>query len=207
MKLYLEKRNLTRIMPVTFMAIFFGFSACSELSPLAPAVEQQGDGLFAVTKTTVQGDTTGRKPVAGSKTRVLKLKSSKTFVYSPEDGFYKGGTLKVAGYGSNFHVFDNSLIPPPGIRFADDVVITMVVDYDAEKHELRFTFGPSGCRFEQPARIKLDYRVLGVDVAKLFYIDKNGDYVEQQPDNIDTKHRFMTINIKHFSRYAVAWAR
>ena len=79
-------------------------------------------------------------------------------------------------------------------------------DENEAKAELRFTFGPSGSRFNPPAEAWFDWSDLGVSKAKLYYITNNGEYIELKPDEIDSQgHRFK-FYIHHFSRYAVAWS-
>ena len=83
----------------------------------------------------------------------------------------------------------------------------MNVDYDQVKNELIFEFGPHGCQFSPAARVKLDYNPLGINIATLYYIDENGNYIEQTPDYININKKYMMINLDHFSRYAVAYGR
>ena len=67
-------------------------------------------------------------------------------------------------------------------------------------------FGPSGSQFSPAAVIELNWKDLGVDSAKLYYIEENGNYIEQTPDNIDFQGKTMMIQVNHFSRYALAWS-
>ncbi|HFE65278.1 MAG TPA: hypothetical protein ENK14_12815 [Caldithrix sp.] len=120
--------------------------------------------------------------------------NSKTFHYDSTNGYYISGTIQMGhGSGSNLHVFDNSLPPPPSIPVGQDVTIGMQVDYNSTNKELVFTFTPSGCHFMPAARIKLDSWQLGNRDIALYYIN--------------TKKRFMFLYIDHFSRYAAAISR
>ena len=132
---------------------------------------------------------------------------SKTFTYEDGKGQYKGGNIK---FGSNnkskFTLEKGALTPPPDVAWGEPVTITIQIEYDASKQELLYTFGPHGCQFSPRAMIKLEYSELGIDVPTLFYIDENGDYNEQQPNQIDINKKWLKIRVDHFSRYAVAWA-
>jgi len=72
--------------------------------------------------------------------------------------------------------------------------------------KINLTFGPHGCQFDPPAQLRVDYSDLGVELPTLFYIDENGNSIEQAPDHIDTRGKWLTLSFDHFSRYAVAWS-
>ena len=147
----------------------------------------------------------GSGEVNNSRYPIIK---SKTFHYDEAQGYYSGGTITMGqGNGSHFHVFENSLIPPPFTVRGRDVTIEMRVDYDESLQELVFTFGPSRTQFMPRARIKLDYKLLNVEKADLFYIDAQGNYISQTPDYVNPKKKFMYLYVEHFSRYAVAISR
>lgn len=132
---------------------------------------------------------------------------SKTFHFISGPNVYSGGTLQLSqGNGSHFHINEGALTPPPGTPFGEDVTITMEISYDSIGQELIFTFGPSECVFGPPARIKIDYKILGIENPQLYYIDPNGNYIPQTPSHINTKKRFMIIYVDHFSRYALAYS-
>ncbi len=144
----------------------------------------------------------------GTRIGVFPIHALKTFSLIPGTHLYSGGTLQMGnGNGSNFHVFDSSLTPPPGHPEGGAVTIEMTVDLDSLNKELIFTFGPSGCKFVPAARITLTYNILGVVNPVLYYIKPNGQYVRQTPDYIDIKHQFMYIYVDHFSRYAIAFSQ
>ena len=65
--------------------------------------------------------------------------------------------------------------------------------------------GPLGCQFEPAATVWFHYT--GSSVPNLYYIDENGNYVEQPPGEIDTQNQWIMLKIHHFSRYALAWSR
>jgi hypothetical protein len=127
---------------------------------------------------------------------------STTVDYWQKKNIYRGGGIAIPN-GSNFSLASGSLIPPPGTPFGDPVTITMQVERDFEMNELLFTFGPSGCLFNEPAEVEFDWSDLGIEVATLYYIDGNGNYVPQAPASISINNKKMMIYIDHFSRYAI----
>ncbi|MCH7480185.1 MAG: hypothetical protein IIC79_02210 [Chloroflexi bacterium] len=74
-------------------------------------------------------------------------------------------------------------------------------------NELVFAFGPSGCQFNPPAEVWLDYSDLQLRKATLYLIEEDGTYTEQTPYDIDSQGQRMSLLIHHFSRYALAWSR
>ena len=178
------------------------FGGCSKESPISPTVDsdQQADFQILAKKAKNGGAEIDKKSKSFVKSGV------KNFLFLWDLGYYKGGTIKVGGNGSNFHVFDNSITPPPGTEWGEDLTINMGVKYIAEINELQFTFGPSGTHFSPSAYIKIDYRILDIHNPKLFLIDENDNYIQQRPYYINRKRSFMILRIDHFSSYAVAWA-
>ncbi len=79
----------------------------------------------------------------------------------------------------------------------------MLVERDKFRTELKFTFGPSGASFDPPAEVWLDWKDLHSSNATLYYIDDNGDYIPQTPDDVDVQNKKMKLYIDHFSRYAI----
>ena len=79
----------------------------------------------------------------------------------------------------------------------------MLVERDSVNNELTFTFDPHDCQFNPSARVYLNYKDLGIDVPVLYYIDENGNYIQQNPDEIDVTNRNVILYIDHFSRYAI----
>jgi hypothetical protein len=53
----------------------------------------------------------------------------------------------------------------------------------------------------------MKYGDLGNGNPTLYYIDANGNYIEQQPNSINHQQKWMKIYINHFSRYAIAISR
>ena len=43
-------------------------------------------------------------------------------------------------------------------------------------------------------------------LPQLFYIQDDGAYTEQKPDEVDVVNGWLKLTIHHFSRYAVAWS-
>jgi len=131
--------------------------------------------------------------------------TSVTVQYFKNWGQYKGAICNLEN-GSFFEFYNGSLSPPQYIPWGDEVTITMRADRDALSGELIYSFGPSGCTFDTPAKLWLDYSDLGTDEATLYYLDTDGNRIEHLPDNIDFYNKRMCIYIDHFSRYAIAYS-
>jgi len=173
------------------------FNACTEQSPVAPGE----NGADASITTLAKKGKKGKKGKKESKSETFEAVSgSETLKFKKGD--YKGGNIQL-DQGSKLTIAKNSLTPPPGTPDGAKVTITMNVEL--VNNELIFTFGPHGCQFDPPAELRIDYGDLGVKRPTLYYVE-NGEYVEQAPDHLDTKNRFMLLNFDHFSRYAVAWS-
>lgn len=116
---------------------------------------------------------------------------------------YTGGTINVAN-GSKLQISPNSLTPPPALA-GQPVTITMRVEKDDATNTLFYEFGPSGCQFGPSAEVEFHFSDLqgNPNNVKLYYIDSNGDYIEQLPENVDVRGRKFVFSIDHFSRYAI----
>ncbi len=119
---------------------------------------------------------------------------------------YKKGQINL-GQGSKMTIPKKALTPPPGTPLGDDVTITMSVDYDAQSNELNFEFGPHGSTFDPPVELRLRYSELGNQIPYLYYIDEDGNYIEQTPDDVDIQGQFVILYLHHFSRYALSHGR
>jgi len=118
---------------------------------------------------------------------------------------YTGGFVTVPNMSELF-VSRNSLTPPPDVPWGKDMTITMTVDKVPGENQLIFSFDPHGCTFSKPAEIYFNWSELGIEVAKLYYIDENGHHIEQRPDDINLQGKWMSLYVDHFSRYALAWS-
>jgi len=125
-----------------------------------------------------------------------------TVSYKENTGGYQGGNLNIPN-GSSFQIENGSLTAPSYMPFGADVTITMEAELRKGGKELVFTFGPSGCQFSPAAEIWFDWTELRTTNPKLYYIESNGNYVEQTADYIDISNNRMMIKVDHFSRYAV----
>ena len=178
------------IAPLTTLVFAAGlalnFNACTELSPLASVEDDVQDS------------------VSLAKQSSYPQSASFTLLYRNNINGYKSGNVNVLG-GSRLHINKGSLTPPPGTPFKQSVTITMLVEKDEVKNELIFTFGPSGCQFSPAAEVTFDWKDLGLESAPhLYYIDENGNYILQTPDNVDVQGNHITFSVDHFSRYAIA---
>ena len=84
-----------------------------------------------------------------------------------------------------------------------NVTITLAVVKDEVNNQLLFEFGPHGSLFEPAATIWFHYAGSN---PQLFYIQDDGAYTEQKPDEVDVVNGWLKLTIHHFSRYAVAWS-
>ena len=171
-------------------SMLFVFLGCSGESPLQPENSKDAVTFSGMAKT--QEDTS--YPQTGSY----------TYAYWDAKDAYRGGTL-ICPNGTLLILTNCSLTPSPEILWGQDVTITATIDKDEVKDELIFDFGPEGCQFSPSAQVFLDYEDLGTGVPTLFYIDENGNYIEQEPDDIDLTNKHIILYIDHFSRYAVAF--
>ncbi|MGH1362089.1 MAG: hypothetical protein ACRBF0_00940 [Calditrichia bacterium] len=142
------------------------------------------------------------KPIKGSNER-LTYPQSASYNYSFHKEGYRGGSFTLPN-GTVFELMKNAITPPPSTPWGDDVVITMTADLDTVNNELLFEFGPHGCQFSPAAKVYLNYADLGIEIPTLYYIDDNGNYIEQIPDDIDVTNKLIILTIHHFSRYALS---
>ncbi len=77
---------------------------------------------------------------------------------------------------------------------------------DSAGSEMILTFGPSGSTFSSGADLLLNWSALDLVEAKFYYIDTDGNYIEQDVEAIDYGKKWLKAKIHHFSRYAVAWS-
>ncbi len=179
-------KTLTAAALLTGLTI--NFNACSEQSPLSSQTENFVSVL-------AKGKTKGKESQYN-----YPLYTDVTFLANSK-GSFQGGQLKIEN-GTTFSFKSGSLTPPSG--WTDDrITLSMEIDKDITKNELLFTFGPSGCKFNPSAVIWFNYADLGISAPKLYYVDSNGIYIEQSPEQIDYRGNKMLISVDHFSRYAI----
>ena len=189
----------TFIFPLIAAAFMAGnFTACTQESPLAAGSSAAtlskrrliatADNLTGTTEDNLTGTTE---------------KGSMSARYYKKWDAYQGGKI-ILSQGSQFELLYGSLTPPPEL-YGQNVTLTMTVVQDPVTGELLFEFGPSGCQFEPAATVWFHYT--SSTVPNLYYIDENGNYVEQPADEVDTKNQWIMLKIHHFSRYALAWSR
>ena len=164
------------------------FNACTEQSPFSSQTENSVSVL-------AKG-----KPGGQESEYSYPLYTDLTFLANSK-GSFQGGQLKVEN-GTTFFVTYGSLTPPSG--WTDDpIILSMEVDMDTTKNEMLFTFGLSGCQFNPSAISWFNYGDLGISAPKLYYVDSNGNYIEQTPEKIDYPGNKMLFRVDHFSRYAI----
>jgi len=199
-------KQLKRFFRTVFTLIFsfsliFALTGCNENAsvngPEAVNVAQQPvDGVTGVSLNKGRGG-------GGSSQLQYPLVGSKIFSLK-RNGTYGSGSITLDN-GISFSLGTDALTPPSDIPFGDDVNITVTCERpNTGRNELTIEFGPHGCQFSPRAMVVLDWADLGIDVANLYYINDNGDYVLQNPDQIDIQNKRMYLYLDHFSRYALA---
>ena len=195
------KRMITSSLAVLLAAgMTLNFGGCSKDSPVGPTVDTDQQADFQVlAKKGGKGKGKGKGGKSSTVGSTIE-QGSMTVKYSKRKKAYKGGHISLS-QGSKFDVDKGSLTPPSELM-KQDVTITMNVIQDAN-NGLVFEFGPSGSHFAPAATVRFRYDGSN---PKLYYINNDGSYVEQQPDEVDKKNKWLVLKINHFSRYAVAWA-
>ncbi len=190
------KQTLTTGLLLTALAL--SFNACTEESPFAPGdkkdlpaalnkrPDRQADSLFLTADNTVDATTE---------------QGSMTSRYSKRLDAYLGGRIALP-QGSRFELSNGSLTPPAEL-YGQNVTLTMALVQDEVDNELLFEFGPHGSTFEPAATVWFHYPGSN---PKLFYIEGDGTYTEQTPDEVDLVNGWIKLRINHFSRYALAWS-
>jgi len=208
-------RLITSSMAVLLAAgMMLNFGGCSKESPMSPTVDtdQQADfqilakkggrGKGAQSSTQESTSTSSSTSPMEDNTESSTVEQGSKVVRYMENwgGVYRSGHIIIPS-GSQFEWAEGSLTPPPELA-GKDVTITMTVTHNGNNESV-FEFGPSGCQFKPGAKIWFHY---AGPHPKLYYINDDGSYVEQQPDGADPKNQWLMLKINHFSRYAVAWA-
>jgi len=127
-----------------------------------------------------------------------------TVYFIKKSKLYGGSGINIPN-GTSLTIPYASLTPPTELS-GQNIIINMLVEKDPITGELIYTFGPHGCVFNKPAQLWLSWKDLECENATLFYLDDEGNRVEQLPDNVDVYNKKMLITIDHFSRYAVAYS-
>jgi hypothetical protein len=179
--------------------ILSGFVGCSQDSPLSPVQltgQNETGSLAKITFLTNQF----------VENILDEMSVSKTATFFSVKNCYNGVTLPHPN-GSILIIERGSLTPPADIAWGDPVEISIIARKNLNKKEIEFTFGTSGCHFEPAATVWLCWEELGLEQADLYYIDDDGNYIKQLPEDVDVKNKRLKLSIPHFSRYAVAFSR
>ena len=174
---------LTTAALLTGLAI--NFNACTEQSPFEVQFNQDGSLTKRSTTQTIDNVEQG----------------SMTSRYYKKWDEYQGGKINLS-QGSQFELLYGSLTPPPEL-YGEDVTLAMTVVQDEADNELLVEFGPHGSTFEPAATVWFHYPGSN---PKLYYVEDDGTYTEQNPDEVDLVNGWVMLKINHFSRYAVAWS-
>jgi len=215
----LRKTIATAVVGLLAVGMTLNFSGCSkESSPMGPKSEDLKTEISSLAKsgkstlrsnaesltttdytTLTDGNTSydliGNYPQTGSG----------ICMYQRSQKIYKGTQFHLDG-ASQFYLCNGALAPPSDWKKGKDVTITMTMDKNTNG-EIITSFGPHGCTFNPPARVILDWNKLGIpegQIPNLFYIEADGSYTEQKPDQVDMKNKWFILYIDHFSRYALA---
>jgi hypothetical protein len=197
----IKKTVFSILAGITTCIMVLSFNACNEQSPLTPK------------DISVEGGKLSKRPTLRTSTAVVETDNSLTATTTTEKGSltpryfrkwdeYNGGKILLS-QGSQFELLYGSLTPPSDLQ-GKEVTITMTCIQDNANGELLFEFGPHGSTFEPAATIWFHYP--GTN-PRLYYIEDDGSYTEQQPDDVDTVNQWLMLKIHHFSRYAMAWSR
>jgi len=181
-----DKMTAAKILLTLAMTVLL-FTSCNNESPVAAYSDEQQ---------TAAQEWLAKPPQEESYTYPIWGKAN----FYNKKGVWQGGTIELSN-GSKFTVEDGALTPP--VPLASSVYVSIRADFDSVNQQIIFSFTPSGCVFSPPAELILDYNDLGIDIATLYYIDNDGNYIRQSPDHIDFQRRTITIYIDHFSRYAI----
>ena len=194
----MKRKNLFRIVCILLSPFILMMAACDQELPTSSISENPEIPELAVKiKSFDPLNTTLNYPQS----------SSVNVRFFSNYNSYSGANLSFTG-GTKLRFLHGVLTPPQGTPPGSAVVITGIIDYDIVNDELIFTFGPSGCQFNPAAALWLKYEdLVGNGVPNLYYIDDNGNYVLQVPDEVNTQQKWLKIYINHFSRYAVAYGR
>lgn len=198
------------------LAVIANFGGCSKDSPWDPVEDSESIADGSLSKR-VKKDKTGDPSGSNDNTSANSSYSITgstiigsypqygqcTLKYTNARDGWSLGLINIPN-GSTFFVEACTMTPPPGIVPPDPVTIWMRVEKDEAQNSLIFTFGPSGCHFIPSAEVWLNWTDLGTSTAILYYIDENGNYIKQQPDDVDLQGKKMKIYIDHFSRYALS---
>jgi len=175
------------------------FSACTEQTPFEPG--DRKDLSATLNKNPNRGpDSIG---LSGTDNTVdtTTEQGSLTSRYSKKWDAYQGGKINLS-QGSQFELLYGSLTPPAEL-YGENVTLTMTVVQDDADNELHIEFGPHGSTFEPAATVWFHYPGSN---PKLYYVEDDGTYTEQKPDEVNLVNGWVKLTINHFSRYAVAWS-
>ena len=112
---------------------------------------------------------------------------------------------KVIGPSGGFlQVGPHLLVIPPG-ALSSNVTITAHAPSDRTRD---IQFGPTGLQFQEPAALSMSYDSCGLLVGLLPKVAYTTDLLSilyYVPSLNDARHHLVVGDIKHFSRYAVAY--
>ena len=178
-------------------SVVVNFSGCSKDSPFQSGERSQEISKLSLAKKPADKVNPGK----GNKNKYPQL--GRTWIeFNNGLNAYKNGHI-ILDSGSKFTIESGSLTPPPGTAWGSKIPVNMKAFYSKGKDELIFQFGPSECKFDPPAEIKLDWRDLNIEKPVLYYLCSDGSRIQQTPDQICLENKWLIIKVDHFSRYAL----
>jgi len=111
-------------------------------------------------------------------------------------------------------VIGNKHLGRSSIEFKEgDLPEDMTISFEwAASRFLQGVFGPHGTRFNHPVSVTLSYKsadLRGVveENIRVYYFNDRTRIWELIGGDLDMKHKTITVELSHFSRYALAWSR
>jgi len=187
---------------ILILAVFILIiTSCQSNEPFEPIQnsQQPSGGEWEFAKRPIRSE---KESVSNGYPQIASLE----IVWFGQQNGYSTGNLNFVN-GTKLYVPFNSLTPPSGTPPCESVMINGLIEKDEVNNELIYSFGPSGCQFDPPADLWMKYGDLGNGNPILYYIDANGNYIQQQPHDINKKQKWLQVKIHHFSRYAIGISR
>lgn len=176
------KKNKNILVPLIVALMMVGltlyFVACSEQSPLKPADENLNISL----------------------TKQSHIYASCNFGYINSKLGYEGGDI-ILSDGTIFHIQEGAITPPEKTPKGEGISLTLLVKKLNSGRQIRFTFGPSGSKFNPPAEVRFKWFELRSSNPKLYFIDKLGNYIAQPSEDVEILGKEIKLYIHHFSDY------
>jgi hypothetical protein len=192
----------TGMIVATFVAIglTMNFTGCSKENSIGPELKKSNENIAE--------SNIGKIKILSAKTDLSLAKGAADSVFTMEKFITRrdGGELVLGNkyYGNSRITFDPFDLPRnTTIQFEWAATGTFMGMLNS------LEFGPHGTVFNKPVRVALSYRtadLTGVDENKLqmFYFNEETGIWELIGGRVDTEKKKIIVQLKHFSRYALA---